>query len=300
MNVLRVPPFPITITYDVPSNDDYLFTLKDTVIDEVVYSDTLTALGEKLIIELPLEICMYDESYAVEIYEYDTLELVVQDNLEISRPYVLPSELGTTASEIAEATYNERLARAIIDSITGGFYFKLKTIETSGLGLDYIPVWGGAYKVISVYENDSLIYDVESTTNEYEFKTLKDASAITKVVTTPYNRREAKPNFLPIASSDLHDIYGPAGVMFPEGYDYTLVVEQGYKVVPNDIKDATMMLINDISCGKLEHFKRNIKSYSTDQFKLEYGKGFSEGTGNLLVDKILSNYIPSVGKPGVL
>lgn len=302
MNVLRVPPYPITVSYDVPDNDaDYLFTMNDTTVNDVVYSEIVTSVDYKIEIELPTEVCLYDESYAVEIFLHDTLDIVVQDNLEIARPYVNPAELGTTASEIAEATQNERLARAIIDSITGGFYFKLSTIETTGLGLDYLPVWEGVYKVVEVYENDSLVYDIDGVDNKYDYKVLKDGTAITRVITeTPYNRHESAPNFLPVASSDLEDVYGPAGVMFPNGYDYTLVVETGNKVVPNDIKDATKMLINDIACGKLEYYKRNIKSYSTDQFKLEYGKGFSEGTGNILVDKILSNYIPAIGKPGVL
>ena len=83
-------------------------------------------------------------------------------------------------------------------------------------------------------------------------------------------------------------------------YDYIFQLEQGYKVVPNDIKDATLMLINDIKCGKLDYYKRYIVNYSTDQYKIQIDKSSLEGTGNILVDKILDKYKTSISKPGVL
>jgi hypothetical protein len=78
------------------------------------------------------------------------------------------------------------------------------------------------------------------------------------------------------------------------------LLETGYKVVPNDITDATKMLIEDIKCGKLDYYKRYIKNYSTDQFKIEYDKRMIDGTGNILVDKILDKYIETIIRPGVL
>jgi hypothetical protein len=60
------------------------------------------------------------------------------------------------------------------------------------------------------------------------------------------------------------------------------------------------MLINDISCGKLEYFKRYVTDYSTDQFKIKIDASALEGTGNILVDKILDRYVTNVKKPGIL
>jgi hypothetical protein len=87
---------------------------------------------------------------------------------------------------------------------------------------------------------------------------------------------------------------------FSEGADYILLLETGYKVVPYDIQDATLMLIDDIKCGKLDYYKRYIKNYSTDQFKIEYDKRLIDGTGNILVDKILDKYKETIIRPGVL
>ena len=85
-----------------------------------------------------------------------------------------------------------------------------------------------------------------------------------------------------------------------EGADYIILAETGYRVVPYDIQDATLMLIEDIKCGKMDYYKRYVKSFSTDQFKIEYDKGLTAGTGNILVDKILDKYKETITRPGVL
>jgi len=90
------------------------------------------------------------------------------------------------------------------------------------------------------------------------------------------------------------------GVTFPAGTDYIFLAEVGYKVVPYDIQDATKILIEDIKCGKLDYYKRYVKNYSTDQFKIEYDKQISDGTGNLIVDKILAGYTNKITRIGIL
>jgi hypothetical protein len=90
------------------------------------------------------------------------------------------------------------------------------------------------------------------------------------------------------------------GVVFEEGVDYIFLLETGYKIVPSDIRDATNMLISDIKCGKLDYYKRYVKNYSTDQFKIQFDPASFKGSGNILVDKILDKYITDIKKPGVL
>jgi hypothetical protein len=84
------------------------------------------------------------------------------------------------------------------------------------------------------------------------------------------------------------------------GWNYLFSLETGYKVVPYDIKDAALMLIDDLKCGRLEYHKRSITNYSTDQYRIQIDKSALDGTGNILVDKILQKYITNFGTPGVL
>lgn len=328
MNILRLPPYPLSVTYTVPAaSTDYVVLIKDSDRDIIRVEEVVESNASSIItLELPEYFSKYDESYHFEIYEAVYItgqtdpnlgDIVVEDNLNIERPYIDPSTLGTTASEIKEYEGYESLARAIIDTVTGGFYYETSYMETVGQGTDYMPLWEKAYKILKVYENAELVYDVDSTDGpalgDWNYLITKDKSAITKdpvAAVDALNRSERKPARMALAASDSIFMFDTEdsgntltvqpGVVFGQGVDYIFLLETGYRVVPIDIQDATSMLINDIKCGKLDYYKRYVSSYSTDQYRLQFDKGLFEGTGNLLVDKILDKYITNIGKPGVL
>lgn len=323
MEILRKPPYPLSISYPVDFDQaDYKLFIKDKSRDIILLEEIVTSTADfKLEYDLPEYFNKYDDSYELTIYEYPESELgdiIVEDNLTIERPYVDPATLGTTASEIAEYEEHEKLARTIIDSITGGFYYYTDYVETVGQGTDYIPLWNRTYKILKVYENSVLVYDSLNTEDgpalaDWNYLIIKDKSAITKdpvAAIDGFNRSEQQPPNIMVAPSDSYALFDTEdsgniytispGVAFPKGYDYIFQLEQGYKVVPSDIQDATKMLINDIKCGKLDYYKRYVTSYSTDQFRIQIDKASLEGTGNLLVDKILDKYITTIAKPGVL
>jgi hypothetical protein len=318
MQILRIPPYPISVTYSVPDPaTSYMFVIEDVENQNIVQEPVISSAESQVTLELPVEFSKYDKSYSLAIYEqiyYGVLadEPVVEDNLEIVRPYVDPNTLGTTASEIAKFTEHESLARTIIDNITGGFYNKKIFVEVVGEGTDYIPIWYRINKILKAYENAELVYDSSLETpaiGDYNYLITKDKTAITKdpvVFNDSINRAEKLPSRYTVAPSDsfamfdtedsgnTYTIRGTVGFM--EGHDYIFEIEAGYRVVPYDIQDATKMLINDIDCGKLDYYKRYVKSYRTDQFQIEYDKAMLEGTGNILVDKILAKYIvPAIG-----
>jgi hypothetical protein len=324
MNILRLPPYPLSVTYTVPdATTDYIIVIEDVAeLTEIEEFITSTANSE-ITYELTGDFVRYDKSYAVSIYEDiygERGDIVIEDNLNIERPYVNPVTLAKsgTATDIAAYTEYESLARSIIDSITGGFYYNRTYLEVVGQGTDYVPLWKKTHKILKAYENAELVYDLSNTVDgpalkSYNYIITKDKSAITKdpiETTDALNRAERRYPKIPVAPSDSISLFDtedsgnvqtivPAAA-FPEGTDYILLLETGHKVVPNDITDATKMLIEDIKCGKLDYYKRYIKNYSTDQFKIEYDKRMIDGTGNILVDKILDKYIETIIRPGVL
>jgi uncharacterized protein YifE (UPF0438 family) len=104
---------------------------------------------------------------------------------------------------------------------------------------------------------------------------------------------------MPTSESDLIDTkYYYRG--FPRTFDYTILMSVGYEKIPSDIVRAADLLVEDIACGKLDYAGRYMKSYQTDQFKIGFDTRAFEGTGNLIVDKILSKYVTSIRRPGVL
>jgi hypothetical protein len=285
MEILRVSPYAdISVNFVVPVGITSS-TITASITDMADLSvSTLTFLnkvsGNILNISLPGK---YDSSYRLEIVKNlgAVGETILKDETyEIVRPYVAPSTKATTASDIAAYALNEEIARAVIDSvIPEGFYYKKKVLHFEGTGADYLPVWDDVKKVLTVYENNKLVED-----REYEVSS--DKTAIIEKSTDNINRAESAPLVLPAAASDSLDpqfIYRGFG----RGWDYLVTVEHGYTAVPSDIVRATEMLVHDIECGKLDYYKRFISSYNTDQFRIQFDKGLFEGTGNIIVDKIL-------------
>jgi len=322
--VLRQPPYDSFISYTLEPSIEYSVIIKDYDRNDIVFEDTITSNTAGVVslawtgtygeANTPYDFRKYDETYHVEIVADG--EIAGEDNLTVERPYVDPNTLGETTSDIATAKEHERLARAIIDSVTGGFYFKTTWLEPVGQGTDYMPIWEKAYKILKVYENAELVYDASldvPAMGEWNYVITKDKTAITKdpsYTILDFNRAESSPVGVNMAASDSISMFDTSdsgntiglksGVLFNQGTDYLFHLETGYKVVPYDVQDATRMLINDISCGKLEYFKRYVTDYSTDQFKISIDGAAFSGTGNILVDKILDKYVTNVKKPGIL
>jgi hypothetical protein len=272
-------------------------------VEHFVEESNITSANLQITYVIPLSKIEFDRKYEVKILNSDE-EIVFEDNLDIVRPYTDPNKLGTTASEITEAKYNELIARSIIDSfVVDGFYNQKVIVQTVGEGLDYIPLWINAYKVLRVYENDVLIFDVDEETNDRYFKLSLDNSAVQEYIpnsTESLNRLEKTLPNLPVSYGDL-GYYGWDTVTFPTGYDYTLVLDAGYKTIPSDIQAATEMLVNDIKCGRLDQYKRYVEEYQTDQYKVKFNaKKLFNGTGNIIVDQILSKYTKNITRLGIL
>jgi hypothetical protein len=374
MEVLRVPPYPLTTTWNLPDNNyDYIVYVED-LVDHSTEQTTLTSSSTGVVTYVvPADKVQFDRQFLIRFYDAEFEHIILESNLDIVRPYTDPSALGTTASEIAEYKKWELVARSLIDTYTEtGFYNHKSILQVIGNGLDYMPVWRDANRVLKVYENNAMIYNGEDTailitnfqttgtdtvietdkahgyavgdsvtfagftdtdynsthsvleiisTTEfrimtlaeptlnnsetvkrvwaYTFKVTLDNSAIVKeftgytnVITTNYPR-------LPVARGDYayeNINYGT----FANNADYLFVLDEGFRAIPADIQYATEMLIDDLKCGKLDYYQKYITSYNTDQFRIQFDKKMLEGTGNMVVDKILDKYMKSITKVGVL
>ncbi len=374
MEILRVPPYPITTTWSLPDADyDYIVYVED-LVDHSIETSTITSdENGKVVYTLPVSKVQFDRSFLIRFYDAEQEHIIYESNLDIIRPYADPNMLGTTASEIAEYKKYELIARSLIDTYTGiGFYNHKSILQVVGNGLDYMPVWRDANRVLKVYEINAMIYngedvaiaiadftttgtdtvvetasahgysvgdsitlagftdtdynstysviEVVSTTEfrittlteptlngaetakrvwAYTFKVTLDNSAIVKeftgytnVITTNYPK-------LPIARGDYAYDDRNYGT-FVNGADYLFVLDEGYRAIPPDVERATGMLIDDLKCGRLDYYQKYVTTYNTDQYRIQFDKKMLEGTGNLIVDKILDKYMKSITKVGVL
>lgn len=292
MEILRVAPYQIEAVLEVSAPSvAYDYTVLDMADNSISLGIALSDLNSKVSIELP---SIYDNQYTISI---DGEEYVV----DVVRPYVDSTTKGSTASEVNDYKKHEELARAIIDSvIRDGFYYKKKVYETTGLGADILPVWQGIKKLDQLYENNVLIFDSSHPEDfSMQYGVTRNGMGVHETYEEAINRSESAPLVFPAAASDLMDTnFSYRG--FPKGFDYVIVGQFGYKKIPSDIVKAAELLIDDIACGKLDYYKRYISDYNTDQFKIKFDSGVFAGTGNILVDKILSKYQKPVGSLGVL
>ena len=302
MDILRVPTYPKLTTWEVPdNNENYTIYVEDLVDHEMVSSNVVSTVNSKVTYTFNQSDLLMDRKFLFQILDEDE-NIVVEDVVDFVRPYVNPNSLGSTASEITEYTQLEMVARSIIDTITqDGFYNSKMIVQGVGQGSDYFNVWKKFNKVLKVYENNILIFDFETPDeNFYAFNITGDNSAIQRVSESTYNRVEQGSIILPASAGDLGSVGTGRVVDFPRGYDYIFLLDAGYKTVPVDIEYATKLLIEDLKCGKLDYYKRYVTSYNTDQYKIQFDKTVLNGTGNMIVDKILDKYRNNLVRPGVI
>jgi len=301
MEVLRVPPYPIITTWDVPlANTDYVIYIEDLVDHSIQTLPVTSNSDSQVLYVVPQSQLEFDRKFLFKVINLSGTT-VLNDNLDIIRPYVNANKLGTTASEISEYRMFELVSRSIIDTIIpNGFYNHKQVIQAVGQGSDYFPLWHDANRILKVYENNVLVYDIEDQENNiYDYVITLDNSSIQRVEAGVFNRYEASAPNLPVGRGDL-GYYGYKSIAFPQGYDYTFVVSTGYLTIPSDVEYATKLLIEDIKCGKLDYYKRYITAYNTDQFRIQFDKSMFDGTGNMIVDKILDKYSNNILKPGII
>jgi hypothetical protein len=281
MEVLRINGgIPTALFSGLVPNSLYTLEYSDILTDVVVSaSATANATGEVSFL-LDEKYASYDAVLDANVYDYLD-EVVVATNIDVVRPYTnistLATDLNKTVTQVKEM---ERIARYIIDSeVSQGFGYVRKEKEIVGNGSDYLVVNEKINKLYKVYENGTLLYDSTSDNNEITFAISKDKTSV-----VPLHEESNKTEYPQV----WRDRY--LSRAFSDGYDYVIDADFGYKVVPQDIQEATRLLCSDISSDNMKYLNKYIESFDNDDFKIKFAKNFNASTGNLVVDRILTKY----------
>lgn len=322
MDIKRVPPFPLSITVEgLSASTDYVVCIMNSYAEDLTEIAVTSDINGDISTPIPDYYARYDADYRLEIYEdlgaQVRGDLVYVDTLSIYRPYIDVTSTLSSPEEIAEAEEYEAVVRAIIDAHTDGFTFKRSMLELTGNGSDFLPIMHRITKVVRVYENNVLVYDAENDdpdwSNITQYSISRDRTSIIENVSGEINKYESKPFAGRQVGSDSfttadYPYEAPTKVFpetnwasFPDGWDYTVVIEHGYPIIPQDIQKAAKMLYSDLKCGNIQYRNSYIKEYeSVNQFKIKIDERSMNGTGNILVDNILSNYPKMVTGIGVI
>lgn len=244
-------------------------------ITENTYSGVSSATGD-FTVPLPEKYTKYDGWFSFNVYQGPSLIYV--DTITSTRPYVTTSKAIANVSKsitTEQATTYERLARELINSILGfDFSFKRKIVDLKGTGTDYLPVDERIGRIFSVKENGEYIW---AEGDDDPFAAWTPRYAVLRKYNGDLNRAE-------------YSLYSYGGE-FRWYADYEIDAEFGWQVVPQDVEDAMLLLIEDFACGNNRYINKYIDSYGTGNVKIDYFREATKGTGNLLVDNILSKYV---------
>ena len=222
--------------------------------------------------------------------------VIYETNIDVVRPYCNVTKVGTKLDlTYDQAKEYERVARFIIDSQTAPFTYLKKYKEVVGGGYDYLPIDERLVKIYKVYENNILVYDVAGDPLDWEgtYRISTDRTSVIVDNTTINAPGVNRMNYPSVWRDRFLD------VDFPDGYEYLILGDFGWQTIPEDIQEASEILIQDLSRNNLRYATRYIESFDNEDFKIKFQKDYSTSTGNMIVDKILSKYKTFI-KIGVL
>jgi hypothetical protein len=248
-------------------------------------------------ISLNSDSCKYDRDLAIEIqsiqvdgYSTDSLDI------KVKRPYATVLEIKSYFENNAYGVLSildkesdnfieklERKARYLINAYTGNeFKFEYKTVGAYGQNTDLLHLGQRIESFDKITYDDYVIYDSKE---EPAVDLLDVALAIApskfsiKVVAEGVNITEWV---------DQNPLQNPS--YFGKDSAYLVRGEYGWKAVPEDIKTAVYELINDFMCNDVIYRNKGLKSIQNDSFNIQFADGMLNGTGNLYVDSLLSQY----------
>lgn len=294
MELLRVAPFPLTLTYsDFPNSTAVVATFatnRNDWLDDIEVTTSGTGVAS---FTLPERYSRYDGEYSLVVYEGTSAnkgDVLLLDTVRVVRPYVDSAALSPVGKEDEYAKF-ERIARIMIDNVVGGFYYQNSRFDLQGTGTDKLVIGQRVNKLLSVIENNAILYELDGTNNAAEFTMNSDKTAIVAF------RDGEEDNLIdgyPVRGTSAATDYYENDIrvaVFPNGYNYTVSVENGWPMVPQDIKEATELIIEDMACGAPNYWSKYVRMYETKDFKVDFQRSMFAGTGNVIVDQILHRYL---------
>ena len=302
MIIRRIPGATYEVGFHLTGN---LYVVIEETIGDSPYqqiSAYATTANGSLIIDLS-DLGDYDRVLTITVYD-DRGEHLAEETVEIVRPYAVPPEDMFLESELEDFWQKEAIARALIDTVTGGFYRTRRMVSYESPGGDFLALYGGIVKIHGAWLNGYKVYDAANPNSRSWFRISPDRASIiidgygNRRAGNDVNRRWSPSDYLGWTYESWTDHKSYYGGSFGYGNDYLFDVEVGYRAVPSDIALATNMLIDGGQCSD-EYLNKWIIEYDTDQYRIKYDKSAFTGTGNRGVDMILAKYTNTGGRIGV-
>ena len=304
MELLRLHPFPLEFSYSgLPASTDLTAAFFNDRGIPVSSIEATSDIDGIVTFETAPELTNFDGRYKVRVFVTDANynfwegydsdpEVLVLDSIDIIRPYVDPKTIAPSPEQILEYTKYERIARIMIDNIVGGFYYTKDSLGFQGVGANKLPIGRRIIRINSIVEDGVVTFNssLPDEENVKLYSIAPDYHAIIVKGTDGNYTNEDK--IRPI--SDPYSIVGhlptKSQFSFINGKTYVVTFEYGWPVLPQDIKEAVKLLIEDVSCNGPNYWSKYVREYETKDYRIDFHRTTFSGTGNLIVDQTLKRY----------
>jgi hypothetical protein len=83
----------------------------------------------------------------------------------------------------------------------------------------------------------------------------------------------------------------PKPTEWKDDYPFTIAGEWGYKSVPEDVKAAAALLVNEYACGEVGYRDKYLKAMKAADWDIDFSSRSWEATGNVRADQLLSDFV---------
>jgi hypothetical protein len=214
---------------------------------------------------------------------------------EVIRPYVTPTQLadrlGWQYTDSAAAGYQdlerieaaERICRNLVDLYTGTTFVPVtKTVSAQGQETDVLSLPERVVSIRKIYQNGTLVYDA-TVGPVYNYFGLDFA-----IADSGYGIRISEPDW-DIAEEERISVLYEYG-KFKQDWRYDVEGVFGYQSTPTPIFEAMIMLVNDLMCQDSIYRNKYVNNVMVKDWKFSYNALAWVGTGNAIVDDLLSIY----------
>jgi hypothetical protein len=192
------------------------------------------------------------------------------DLVDVVTPYVTPDEVFAAYPELTqsdeEIRFAERKVRLLINSYCGQKFnkeYKTIRVRVGDPNRIMLPI-----RILSL-DNAGIVY-AGTAYGPY------DCTIMPYSIIIPH-------------TSDTYEVKFDGPLKRRENYA-TLTGWFGFETVPNEVKEAALLLINDIFCMDSIYRQKGITRVRAADWALDFGRNAFVGTGNVDADALLSVY----------
>jgi hypothetical protein len=224
-------------------------------------------------------------------YDVSTTPYTKGEYINVYTPYVDETQFFELYPELEirnleKFDYLESRARNIVNTYCGQSFepYKNKTVILQGNGHTRLNLPLPIYNLYTVTKNpgrstEELIHDFSNQGLNNLRKTRQ-----------PFNFESSY--YIEWINSSIDETLGiEEGVRFSQKADYKIVGDYGWAFVPNNVEQATSLILADIMNDDSEYRRHGIYAVSMDAVNYTMKSEFYESTGNIEADVLLMDYM---------